>query len=340
MSENAAPKPEGVTTIINAGDTPAPAAGGGNTPPPAGDTPPPKADTPPTGDKPAGEGDKPQGDAPGDKPGDKPAGEEKPSAADWRAEFAGDDEKVKKVLERYASPKDLAKAFMEQKALISAGKFSKPLPADATPEDIAEYREANGIPDKPEGYLDKLPEGLVFGEEDKAAVTTFLNDMHGINAPPEFVSKALERYVAAQAEAVDYRHTLDSELTASTTAALKEEWKGDYNGNINAMVAFVDTHFPAEVKDEFLNARLGNGDPIFSNPLMVKAIAQLGRTLNPAGANPPPSGMDKLDSIETQIKAYEDRMKNDRTAWFKDETANQHYRELITARDRIKNVAK
>lgn len=273
---------------------------------------------------------KPKAAAGAADPNAKPA-----DPADWRKALAGDDEKALALLERIPSQKDLFKSWMEQKALIAAGKHKDPLPKDATPEQIAEYRKANGIPEKAEDYYATLPEGMVFGEDDKPGVTKFLNDMHALNAPPAMVSKALEVFMAAQEEAAQTRSDLDISARDQTAEALRAEWGPDYKANVNAMSGFVKANIPEADQANFLNARMGDGTPVFSHPGMVKAFAQLGRTLNPTGTTTPGGGMDKLDAIEDAIKGYEKRMATDRANWFKDNKAQAHYRELLTARERM-----
>lgn len=255
--------------------------------------------------------------------------------ADWRKEFAGDNADDMKQLERFTSKADFLKSWKEQRAAISAGKHKEPLGKDATPEQVAEYRKANGIPAAAEDYFKTLPEGMVFGEDDKPGVTKFLNDMHGLNAPPAMVSKALEVFVAAQSEAALHRSELDVKARDETAEGLRTEWGADYKANVNAMSGFIKANVPEDAQANFLNARMGDGTPVFSHPAMVKAFAQLGRTLNPTGAVTPGGGIDKLDAIQDAIGGYEKRMATDRNNWFKDQKSQEHYRQLVEARDNM-----
>jgi hypothetical protein len=315
-----------VQTLATPGATPPAAV----TPPAAGAPPAAAPVTPPA----ATGGEAPPAAA-AQNTGDTPPATPPADNANWRKDLAGDDEKTLALLERIPSQKDLLKSWLEQKALIAAGKHKEPLGKDATPEQIAEYRKANGIPENAEDYYKTLPEGIVFGEDDKPGVTKFLQDMHGLNAPPAMVSKALEVFVAAQAEGAQLRSDMDVKARDETSEALRQEWGPDYKANVNAMSAFVTANIPAEAQADFLNARMGDGTPVFSHPAMVRAFAQLGRTLNPTGTTTPGGGMDKMDAIEDAIKGYEKRMATDRANWFKDEKSQSHYRELLTARERM-----
>ncbi len=82
-------------------------------------------------------------------------------AFDWRKQVSGGDEAAAKLLERYTTADAFGKAHLEAVKKISAGEFAKPLPKDAKPEQVTEWRKANGIPEKPEDYFEKLPNGRV-----------------------------------------------------------------------------------------------------------------------------------------------------------------------------------
>ena len=285
----------------------------------------------------AGKGADPNaGKAPELGPDGKPkvaAAADPAAVADWRKEFAGENADDLKVLERFTSKADFMKSWKEQRATIAKGKGAEPLPKDATPEQVAEFRKANGIPEKADGYYAALPEGVIFGDDDKPGVTKFLEDMHALNAPPAMVSKALEVFVAAQAEGAAHRSDLDIKARDETSESLRTEWGQDYKANVNAMSGFVKANIPEADQANFLNARMGDGTPVFSHPGMVRAFATLGRTLNPTGTSTPGGGADRLDSIESAIAGYEKRMHT--KEWHRDHKAQAHYRELVTARQNM-----
>ena len=57
-----------------------------------------------------------------------------PWGDNWRETAAGDEGKILKELQRYASPKEVAKALVEAKARISSAELAAPLPENATVE--------------------------------------------------------------------------------------------------------------------------------------------------------------------------------------------------------------
>src|SRR3546814_8159770 len=80
---------------------------------------------------------------------------------------------------------------LEQK--LSSGEFKKAIGPDATPEQIAEWRKEQGIPEKPEDYDLKFDNGLVIGEADKPLVAEFLKASHATNVTPAQAKAQIDR---------------------------------------------------------------------------------------------------------------------------------------------------
>lgn len=254
----------------------------------------------------------------------------------WRESYAGDDPKKLAQLKRYESPKAALDALFAAQEKIRTGQAKEPLSKDAKPEEVAAWRKANGIPDTPEGYLEKLPEGIVLGDDDKEGFSGFVKDMHESNAPPELVHKAVAAYQKRMEEHTLAVQAQDNEQKNATIAALTQEYGPEYAANIQSMKNFITASFPKEVGEQFLSARLGDGTALFNHPDMIRSLVRISRELNPTGTPTPGTGFDKADEVETQIAAYEKRMKTDRKGWFEDTKANEHYRELLNARERYK----
>ena len=103
---------------------------------------------------------------------------------DWRADLAGDDGKFLTTLQRFSEPADMGKSYRESQEMIRSGKLKELPGEESTDEDIAAYREANGIPAEAAGYLENLPEGVVIGEEDKEIFEDFMGVLHGQHVAP------------------------------------------------------------------------------------------------------------------------------------------------------------
>lgn len=219
------------------------------------------------------------------------------SNQDWRASFAGEDEKAQKMLARFNAPQDFTKSYFEAAERIRAGDVLKPLPEDATEEDIKVWREQQGIPLEANGYLEELPEGLVIGENDKDIVSKFAEKMHSVNASPAQVHAGLQFYTELQTMVDEEQAELDKKDAEEVAESLRDEWGNDYRANMNIAKALV-SDLPEEAQDRFLNARTSEGKALFNDPDIVKWLTAKGRELNPAAAIMPPGKTDDASILE------------------------------------------
>ena len=104
-----------------------------------------------------------------------------------RLDKAPDDIKaLAKELSVYKTPGDFIKSFKEKASFASKKGIVEPLPANATPEMVAErlalLRKVNGAPEKPEGYGLKRPDDIPEAQwnqefADQAAKLAFENGL-------------------------------------------------------------------------------------------------------------------------------------------------------------------
>jgi hypothetical protein len=309
--------------------------GGGNPPaPPPGPAPAPPAPAP--SPAPAAPSPSPA-PAPGPAPGPAPA--PAPVAAtwpeDWRTQMAGGDEKLLKQLERYASPRDVSNAWVALRTKVSSGELKSALPKDAKPEEIAKWREENGVPDKPEGY--KMPEGVVIGDADKPHINGFLKTMHAKNASPELVQEGIKYYFAMQEAQIAQLAEGDETHKQEMEDTLRAEWGGQYRANVNAISTMLDGA-PGGIKDKILSARMADGRAVANDPEVLRWLATTARELNPV-ATVVPAGGDQTKAIDDEIASLKSLMGNRESEYWKGPKAAGHqarYRELVAARDRRK----
>lgn len=261
-------------------------------------------------------------------------------APDWREKMAGGDEKELKRLQRFKSPVDVYKSARELERKMSSGEVKAKLPADATEEQIAAWRKDNGIPDKPDGYLEKLPNGLVIGDDDKPLVEGFLARVHGRNASPEIVAEALDWYYATQEDMLSQQAAADKAFAQASTDALRAEWGGEFRANINSITAFLDAAPVADdgtpLKALLMDARLGDGTRLGDNPVALKWLAGLAAEANPAGFVAPGAGGSQAESVASEIAKIEGIMRTDRAAYDRDEKMRERLRQLYAAEEKLK----
>ncbi len=123
-------------------------------------------------------------------------------APDWRkdlGDFANDPS-----LKDFKTPADLAKSFIETKKMV--GQKNNGIPGkDATPEQVAEYHKAIGVPDAAEGYEFKKPDNLppamaeAYSEEDALA---WAKQMKELGVPKETANALRNKFIEQQVKAI------------------------------------------------------------------------------------------------------------------------------------------
>lgn len=257
---------------------------------------------------------------------------------EWRKTYAGEDAKLLSRLERYQSPKAALDALIAAQNKISSGELRAPLSANATAEEVAAYRQANGIPEKPEGYFEKLPDGLVIGDADKPLFESFAKGLHTLNADPKVAQYAVKWYNDFQEQSLAKQTENDDSQRTAVEDELRKEWGNDYRANINHINGFL-AQAPQGVSDLVANARGPDGRAILNDPNVVRWFAQVAREANPVGIIVPNTGGNAGETIATEIGTIEKYMKENRTAYNKDEKMQARLRDLYDARDRMKTRA-
>lgn len=275
------------------------------------------------------------------KPVDKPdaaqvAGDTKPSD-DWRARMAGGDEKELKRLARFASEADVYKAYREFESKKSRGELKAPLPKDATPEQIAEWRKDNGIPEAPDKYDLSFDNGLVIGEQDKPLIDRFVTKMHGENATPSQVKAAIASYYEMLGEQQQALAESDASFKDQSLERLREEWDGDFKKNLNAVNGLLQS-LPEETRLAFETARTADGKLIGNDPAIIKWLAATAYEINPAATVMPNSVNNPGQAINDEIASLE-KMVGDRSSEYwtgpNAEKNQARYLELLSAREKI-----
>ena len=252
---------------------------------------------------------------------------------DWRQQMAGDDEARLTRLERYNTFQDFVDGAFSAHDKVRSGTVQYGLPENASDEQIAEYRQANGIPD--DGvYVLTPPEGVEFSTIDQ----DMMKDMMAFSAergvPQEVLNGQVNLYLAARDQLLQDMATQDNLDTAEFQEMMKGNWGANYDVNMNRAMNRIN-FLPEEVRDSFKNARLPDGRSIMNSPEIMNWIVGMDREIIPL--DPFRGGNDETTIDDARrIKAEgEERMKNDREAWYKDTAAQQKYMQAIEFLDKI-----
>lgn len=256
----------------------------------------------------------------------------------WRNLIAGDDAKVAERLGRFNSVKDVWNSYRNLETQLSQGKFKPELPNDRepTPEELNAYRKANGVPEKAEGYLEALEkDGLVVGDDDKAAVELLTNRLHALHASPAVVREAVKTYYDAVEQAQSDAIEAQKAFKQQNEDILRKEWGPEFRGNVNAIGNLLAGH--PEVKALLASATLGDGSLALNNAHFLRWAASLARELNPAATVVGPGHGDPMQSVTGRLAELDKMMKTNIDAWQAPTNAanRAEYYKLLQAQEKM-----
>ncbi len=258
--------------------------------------------------------------------------------ADWREKHADGDEKVLKRLQRYTDPGAAMDAMLAAQNKIASGDLKSALPEDATEDQIATYRQDNGIPDTAADYEINLASGLVIGEQDQPVVDSFLEAAHAGNFPPSQVNQALDWYMQHTEQMAEAQDIADDESAVVCEEALRLDWEGgEYRVNTTLARNFLDSA-PEGLKENIMGGRMADGTPIGNNADMIRFLAQSAREINPIATIVPGTGEGAMQAITSEMGELRTLMGDRSSKYWKGAEANKlqaRYKELVSANQKF-----
>lgn len=245
-------------------------------------------------------------------------GEQSGAEASWRDDWrdqlvaklpAAEREKEISRLKRFASPENVFKSLRELERKQSSGQLKAALPENATPEEIATFRKANGLPEKPEGYGLAFPAGLEVSDADKADLGKFSEAMHKAHAPPAVVKAAFDYFAQMRTEAMQKLHENALEKVVASQAEMRAEYGKDYKRNIEMANRFISMH-AGENAGDLVNLKLADGTALGNHPAFTRMMVNAGLAsadddalIIPEGGGSAQSMVERYKSIMTNTKA-------------------------------------
>ncbi len=232
------------------------------------------------------------GDAPPPAPPTNPpaqwVGEDGKFTEGWADRLPPEYADYKLTAARHQSLPDLVKAYHNARQEISK-KGIIPINEKSTPEQIAEYRKATGVPETPEGYglkPENLPEGM---EWSAATEKKFAEIAHQHNIPAPAMKALAAAQVAIDQQRMSEAINMAKENLEAGRNALRDEWKGEYAGNIALAERAAKT------------VGLDVNSPGLTDPNVVKALARMANMMSE----------DKLVKGDTSPMAHPGRARAD-----------------------------
>lgn len=221
-----------------------------------------------------GSGENGAGDEGGDKGQEGAQGGAEHLPENWRELMAGEDKKLLGTLKRFKDPATFAKSFAEARETLSRTR-SVELPESPTEAQLAEYRKAHGIPDKPDGYEVPKLEGFDWNDEDKALFADVFHEAHGANIPAKHVQALAQVVADARVKQLSDLYEADKSATDQTMNDLNAKYGPEYRSTIAGLNSFLD-EIP-EVGAKILDARLPDGTLLANVPGLMDHFIGLAR---------------------------------------------------------------
>ena len=278
--------------------------------------------------------------SPSPAPAPSPAASSAPAAAPaeakdgfwpekWRETVSKDDAKKLSRLQRYASPEAAIDALIAAQNRIAAGELKPVLGKNASPEQIAEYRAAMGIPDDPTKY--DLGKDVKIDDAEKPFLEKIFSAAHASNQTPEQVAATVKAYRQVAQEVAEAQAIKDAESREQGADALRAEWGPEFRRNINLITGLLDGAGPQALKEKILEARLPDGTKFGNSPEVMKLLVGLALVQNPTGVVVPGGSGDPAPGIREELKKIADARMGNRAAYNKDTKMQERERELIGA---------
>ena len=227
-----------------------------------------------------------------------------PPVVDWRAGLP-EELRAEKSLESFKDIASLAKSYIETKRMVGQRQdVPKPPTKESTPEQVAAWRKALGVPDTPAGYLSAgvvRPQSAADGNWDEQAESAFFGVMHGLHAPPAVVNAAMQFYAKLESD----KQAAAVRETQAAGQELRREWGPNYDASLGRANRAIQEFGGDGLIDLFATTGVGR------HPLVVKAFAEIGNALVESGAMNPEgiaSGMTP-DDAKVAIRAKQDEMR-------------------------------
>lgn len=233
-----------------------------------------------------------------------------------------------KEFENYKDVASLAKAHLETKRYASKLRNEKlSVPTDkSSPEEIAAFNKAIGVPDNPDGYelpVPELPEGMQFDEE---KTNKFKALAHSKGVPKAAFQALFNEYVADQKAQYEAQAKAVSDLREKTTAEFKKLWGKDFDANLSKADQTGQKVFGAEFMKLLKDTGLNNHSTVIKG--LFKLSEAVGEHSFVSGGERPNSSTsvtwEKLVSMKNDPR-YWDSSRRD-LAYVKEvEAANEAY---------------
>ncbi len=160
----------------------------------------------------------------------------------WTESLPDELKPTAETLKRYKTPVELMRGLHQANVLLGSKANAVVVPNEQSkPEEVAAFRKALGVPDKPEDYgvkkPEKLPEGVTWNEP---RTNDYLGVLHKHNASPALVRELLGMQMVDQEALVKMQGENEGAFVQQSLAQLQKDWGVDFMKNVKSAEAVVN----------------------------------------------------------------------------------------------------
>lgn len=264
------------------------------------------------------------------------------SSDSWREYLAGGDEKTLARLQRFNNPRDILKQNREFERKLSSGELRLAPKANATEEEMAQWRSEMGVPEKFTDYKITIGDDEVKLDSDNEPVfQPLLKAAHELNLSQDQFDKLIAADAARRGAISEARLQQDRAFAAEVKEQLTKDWGADFEANKNMIRTSLDRAGEG-LYDLLIQGRLADGTPIGSHPGILNWIVANEREINPAAPILPGSSSVTINTVNDELTKLKALMGDKNSEYWKGPKAEKNqerYRQLLEAQEKLQKRA-
>lgn len=223
---------------------------------------------------------------------------------DWREDLPDD---LKETAKRFTSKADAIRAIQDLRKRESQVRVPG---KNATPEEVAAYRKAVGIPEKPEEYEFPKLKDEELTDEVKESRAAWSKRFHDLGVPKTTAKALIDSLAEESAKLQEAQVKADKSFAEAQENALRSEWKGDEYDRNKALAnrAFAEVANRAGLTlDALTKIETKDGRFLMDRAEVVRMFAAIGREMAEGSIGPTLTEGEK-ETLDDQIRAVREQV--------------------------------